>query len=228
MFMKNLVNSLAVNAEPKQEPIRAMDIIHSPHFNLQALEEMLMNVSNMNDQELFEFVKIHYKNILGTVFDKPENIKYFIDLRFLQALTSVLSNTRVDHLIKINACKIVFDYMSLPADKRDPVVYTAIQNMGKAVLKDTIMYLTGNGIPEYYVLYMTCAMYSTKNMHLNIQRMHYIIATSEPGVFTEQNIIEDSDRRAFVSFYCLHSSKSLKYFIISAKKYIVIVLPFFS
>lgn len=189
MFMRNLVNSLAVNAEPKQEPIRAMDIIHSPYFNLQALEEMLMNVSKMNDQELFEFVKVHYKNILGTVFDNPEKIKYFIDIRFLQAITSVISNTKIDHLTKMNACKIVYDYMSLPIDKRDPMVYTCIQNFGKAVLKDTIMYLVSNGIPEYYVLYMTCALYSSKSMHLNIQRMHYIIATSEPGTFTEQGII---------------------------------------
>ena len=189
MFIRNLVNSLAVNSEPKQEPIRAMDIIHSPHFNLQALEEMLMNASKMNDQELFEFVKVHYKNILDTVFEKPENIRYFLDLRFLQAITSVLSNVKIDLLTKINACKIVYDYMSLPNDQRDPMIYTAIQNMGKAVLKDTIMYLVSNGVPEYYALYMTCAMHSTKNAHINIQRLHYIIATSEQGTFTEQSII---------------------------------------
>lgn len=189
MFMKNLVNSLAINGEPKREPVRAMDIIHSPRFNLEALEEMLMNISSMSDQELFDFVKNHYKNILDTVFEKQELIKYFIDLRFLQAITSVLSNTKIEHLTKVNACKMVFDYMSLPNDKRDPMVYAAIQNFGKAVTKDTLPYLISNGIPEYYALYMTCAMYSTSNMHINIQRLHYIIATSEPETFSEQGII---------------------------------------
>lgn len=184
-----LISSIQAIQDPPVQPIRPPQLDNAK-FNPFLLEEKLMDISNLSDSELFEFVKNNYKEIINTIFsNESKYIKLFLDRRFLTDLIAILSNQNsIDFIIKSNICKIAFDYMSSTKMQKDEVVHSLIQQLAEVVNRDTIYNLT-SFIPKNIALYLTVAKYSTNNESINIQRMNYIIAQTGSSIFTEQAII---------------------------------------
>lgn len=197
MWLKDTANNLSKDYK-EPEKVRAMDIIHSPIFNHQVLEDnirnIMININNLSINELYTFVQNNYNSIISIIFgnqtgkNNNEYLQMFVDIRFLGVMSRVLSNVQIDPVQRMNCCKIVFDYMSLPIERRDPEIFAAIQDFGRVVLRDTIPALESIGVDSYYAVYMTAAMNSSSNIKINIQRINYIIANSKE--FTEQKIVD--------------------------------------
>ena len=153
-----------------------------------------MDVKNMSNEELFDFVKRNYVEIIRMIFSGKENeqkyLSLFLDNRFLANLVTVLSNAQQIPLdIKMNACKIAFDYMSSTKMQKDEMTFSLIKQIAEIVNRDTLFDLLRT-VPRDLALYLTVAKYSTNSESINIQRMNFIIAQTGSSVFTEQKIID--------------------------------------
>lgn len=196
MWVKQTTNNLVKSFKEPQK-VRVMDVVHNPFFNHQIREEQIknfmINIDRMSASELYDYVLKNHDAILNVVFgnqaDKKNNeyLRLFLNLRFLTTLSRVISGTVLNPIQKVNCCKIIFDYMSLPSERRDPELFTAMQDFGMNILRDTISILMSIGVSRYYAVYLTAAMNSSNNIKINIQRMNYIIADSKE--FNEQMII---------------------------------------
>lgn len=189
LYLLNLVTELAKKYGPPPEPIKVMDVLNNPYLNRGKMEEMLMDTNSLTDGQLYEFIKKNYESILDVTFYNDTYIVAFLDPRFLKTMISVISTVPYKYNIKKDVSKIVFDYMSLPPQDRNSNIFTLMQEFGKVGLRDSLPMLIGIGVPEYYAIYLTAAMNSTSTPRVNIQRVNFIMANAEEGIFDEQKIV---------------------------------------
>lgn len=192
-MIKELIKSIEAAQEKPESPVLP-SIINSPKANPFILEGKMMDVKNMSNEELFDFVKRNYVEIIRMIFSGKENeqkyLSLFLDNRFLANLVTVLSNAQQIPLdIKMNACKIAFDYMSSTKMQKDEMTFSLIKQIAEIVNRDTLFDLLRT-VPRDLALYLTVAKYSTNSESINIQRMNFIIAQTGSSVFTEQKIID--------------------------------------
>ena len=192
-MIKELIKSIEAAQEKPESPVLP-SIINSPKANPYILEGKMMDVKNMSNEELFDFVKRNYVEIIRMIFSGKENeqkyLSLFLDNRFLTNLVTVLSNTQQIPLdIKMNACKIAFDYMSSTKMQKDEMTFSLIKQIAEIVNRDTLFDLLRT-VPRDLALYLTVAKYSTNSESINIQRMNFIIAQTGSSVFNEQKIID--------------------------------------
>lgn len=192
-MIKELIQSIEAAQEKPKTPVPP-SILSNPKSNPYILEVKMMDITNMSDEELFSFVKSNYLEIMIMIFSGKGNeqkyLSLFLDNRFLMNLITVLTNAQQVPLdIKMNACKIAFDYMSSTKMQKDEMTYTLIKQIAEIVNRDTLFDLL-RIIPKDLALYLTVAMYSTNSESINIQRMNFIIAQAGSSVFNEQKIID--------------------------------------
>lgn len=192
-MIKELIKSIEVAQEKPESPVLP-SIINSPKANPYILEGKMMDVKNMSNEELFDFVKRNYVEIIRMIFSGKENeqkyLSLFLDNRFLTNLVTVLSNAQQIPLdIKTNACKIAFDYMSSTKMQKDEMTFSLIKQIAEIVNRDTLFDLLRT-VPRDLALYLTVAKYSTNSESINIQRMNFIIAQTGSTIFNEQKIID--------------------------------------
>lgn len=192
-MIKELIESIEAMQDKPESPVLP-SIINSPKVNPYILEEKFMDIKNMSNEELFDFVKNNYVEIMRMIFSGKENeqkyLSLFLDNRFLTNLITILSNVQLIPLdIKMNACKIAFDYMSSTKLQKDEMTFSLIKQIAEIVNRDTLFDLM-RILPRDLALYLTVAKYSTNSESINIQRMNFIIAQSGSSVFNEQKIID--------------------------------------
>lgn len=192
-MIKELIQSIEAAQERPETPVTP-SIVNSPKANPYILEAKMMDITSMSNEELFDFVKSNYLEIMRMIFSGKENeqkyLSLFLDNRFLTNLITVLSNAlQIPLDIKMNACKIAFDYMSSTKMQKDEMTYALIKQVAEIVNRDTLFDLF-RMVPRDLALYLTVAKYSTNSESINIQRMNFIIAQAGSTVFNEQKIID--------------------------------------
>lgn len=170
------------------------NILKNPTLNMQVLRDMLMNIDNLNDQQLYELVLKCYDNILSDIFingNTEVQQKYLTILvhpRFLTVLNQVMYKVQLSYDNRIYCNKIIYDYMSLNTND-DQYIKDLLLALARTVNRDIIPILIGLGLPEEVATFLTISKFSSKKELVNIKRLNHAICLSDPGVMTEEMII---------------------------------------
>lgn len=170
------------------------NILKSPILNIQVLRDMLMNIDNLSDQQLYELVLKCYDNILSDIFinaNTEVQQKYLTILvhpRFLTVLNQVMYKVQLSYDNRIYCNKIIYDYMSLKTND-DQYIKDLLLALARTVNRDIIPILIGLGLPEEVATFLTISKFSSKKELVNIKRLNHAICLSDPEIMTEEMIM---------------------------------------
>ena len=155
-----------------------MDISNDPNYSMETFKTMVLHNSDMNDGDLYTFLKQNYAEVLKMIFEmhNPMYLQYFTSPKFLNTLTAVLHQVPIDDNIRTYCNKLVYDYITFKDMKRD--IADMMIGLSKAVNKDIILVLRGLDLSEEHAVYLALASRSAQVDTINIRRVNFIIATS--------------------------------------------------
>ena len=139
------------NKYDAEHPIQVIKVRvdENPNFNLEILKQNIDHVNDMSDSELRSFIKKCFKSIMRDLFgaEMPKYIKYFQDIRFLNAFIDVVLSLEFidkEDIIRINT--MCYHYITLPKDKQDYRVLDRMMQLSNIVNKLNIPRLLGLGL----------------------------------------------------------------------------------
>jgi hypothetical protein len=205
--LSNLQRSLAQNPTPPQKylPLGTIDLGATTGADSKKLFNLFANIDSMNDQQLYNTVATTYDAVLS--YGRPgapkeeEGVvwRLFNNVRYVMALSNVLSNTQLvgDQLTCCN--KIIYAYMTSTLDK-NPMVKQAIDTLASVVNKDTIRNLSDLVLPEgsTTAAYIGVCALSSPSPIIGVKRLNlYMINSEDDHHFNERTI-----GRIYEELYC--------------------------
>lgn len=187
-IMSNIIN---YHENHKLQPVN-IGLSNNMKINEYALEGRLMEIDQLDDAQLTEFVQTNYQNILNYLFNNDQSkayLKLFLNFKFIDTLTEVLKNVKIDPNTRNACCRVINEYLRLGKEKQDDTVLQSMLNLGRTVTRDIITIFLDNNIPEDIALKASIALFSTMDMSSNIYNMNKCISRCKSDEFTEQNII---------------------------------------
>lgn len=179
----------------KKEPINMVDIniANDPNMNKGLLDMIIDNgtINNYSDQELYDLLSNNLRGLLLNIFERKDQryIKMIISDRFLKILIQVVNNIEIDYMNMIYLNKLCYDYLTLDDNSKNSIINDLIYHLAKITNKKYIPILIGLGIPEKISCYIVLSRFSTNNEFVNVERMNFVIMTSNIE-FTEQMIVD--------------------------------------
>lgn len=170
-----------------------VNILQNPVFNLQVLKDMLMNINNLTDQQLYDLIMGSYDNILSDIFvnSSPDIQKHYLSIfiqpRFLTILNQVMYKVQLSYDNRIYCNKIIYDYITM--GNGDQYTKDLLLALAKTVNRDIIPSLIGLGLSEDFATTLAISRFSSKKELVNIKRLNFAICSSDPNIMTEQMIV---------------------------------------
>ena len=155
-----------------------MDISNDPRYNLDAFKYKILHNAEIPDEELYQFLKTQYRDILKSIFNMtdPAYIKFFSTHKFIMTLTTVMSQINIDDETRTYCNKLAYDYITFDGMKRD--IGELMVGLTKTVNAEMIMILKGMGMREDHAAYIAMCGKSSDNNTINIRRVNFFLATS--------------------------------------------------
>ena len=183
------------NKYDAEHPIQVIKVRvdESPNFNLEILKQNIDHVNDMSDSELRSFIKKCFKSIMRDLFgaEMPKYIKYFQDIRFLNAFIDVVLSLEFidkEDIIRINT--MCYHYITLPKDKQDYRVLDRMMQLSNIVNKLNIPRLLGLGLSSNLASILLIARYSDIDLNVCVKRVDFIIITQPKELMSEKMIEE--------------------------------------
>ena len=183
------------NKYDAEHPIQVIKVRvdENPNFNLEILKQNIDHVNDMSDSELRSFIKKCFKSIMRDLFgaEMPKYIKYFQDIRFLNAFIDVVLSLEFidkDDIIRINT--MCYHYITLPKDKQDYRVLDRMMQLSNIVNKLNIPRLLGLGLSSNLASILLIARYSDIDLNVCVKRVDFIIITQPKELMSEKMIEE--------------------------------------
>ena len=184
-----------VNKYDAEHPIQVIKVRvdENPNFNLEILKQNIDHVNDMSDSELRSFIKKCFKSIMRDLFgaEMPKYIKYFQDIRFLNAFIDVVLSLEFidkEDIIRINT--MCYHYITLPKDKQDYRVLDRMMQLSNIVNKLNIPRLLGLGLSSNLASILLIARYSDIDLNVCVKRVDFIIITQPKELMSEKMIEE--------------------------------------
>ena len=183
------------NKYDAEHPIQVIKVRvdENPNFNLEILKKNIDHVNDMSDSELRSFIKKCFKSIMRDLFgaEMPKYIKYFQDIRFLNAFIDVVLSLEFidkEDIIRINT--MCYHYITLPKDKQDYRVLDRMMQLSNIVNKLNIPRLLGLGLSSNLASILLIARYSDIDLNVCVKRVDFIIITQPKELMSEKMIEE--------------------------------------
>lgn len=183
------------NKYDAEHPIQVIKVRvdENPNFNLEILKQNIDHVNDMSDSELRSFIKKCFKSIMRDLFgaEMPKYIKYFQDVRFLNAFIDVVLSLEFidkEDIIRINT--MCYHYITLPKDKQDYRVLDRMMQLSNIVNKLNIPRLLGLGLSSNLASILLIARYSDIDLNVCVKRVDFIIITQPKELMSEKMIEE--------------------------------------
>lgn len=183
------------NKYDSEHPIQVIKVRvdENPNFNLEILKQNIDHVNDMSDSELRSFIKKCFKSIMRDLFgaEMPKYIKYFQDIRFLNAFIDVVLSLEFidkEDIIRINT--MCYHYITLPKDKQDYRVLDRMMQLSNIVNKLNIPRLLGLGLSSNLASILLIARYSDIDLNVCVKRVDFIIITQPKELMSEKMIEE--------------------------------------
>lgn len=183
------------NKYDAEHPIQVIKVRvdENPNFNLEILKQNIDHVNDMSDSELRSFIKKCFKSIMRDLFgaEMPKYIKYFQDIRFLNAFIDVVLSLEFidkEDIIRINT--MCYHYITLPKDKQDYRVLDRMMQLSNIVNKLNIPRLLGLGLSSNLASILLIARYSDIDLNVCVKRVDFIIITQPKELMSEKMIEE--------------------------------------
>ncbi len=192
-IFKDIVKDIKQNNPYVKPKYVNVNILQNPVFNLQVLKDMLMNINNLTDQQLYNLVMGSYDNILSDIFInsspdlQQQYLNIFIHPRFLTILNQVMYKVQLSYDNRIYCNKIIYDYLTI--GNGDQYTKDLLLALAKTVNRDIIPSLIGLGLSEDLATTLAISRFSSKKELVNIKRLNFVICTSSPEIMTEQMIV---------------------------------------
>lgn len=187
-IMSNIIN---YHENHKTQPVN-IGLANNMKINEYALEGRLMDIDQLDDSQLTEFVKANYQNIFNYLLNNNESkvyLKLFLNFKFIDALAEILKGIKIDTNTRNVCCRVINDYLRLDKEKQNDTIQQSMLNLASVVTRDIINIFMDNNIPGDIALKSSIALFSTLDMSSNIYRMNKCLSRCKSDQFTEQNII---------------------------------------
>ena len=159
------------------------DPMHSPVFNNSILFKTIDDIDSMSDQELRDFIGNNFMNIISNVFDpsiKKKYAKAYTNIRFLKAFTDILITIPYldqNQIAKINY--ILYSYISLQDDNRDPVIENQMFIIGSIINSRKLVQIRQYHLSDFIENMLCIALNSGFDLAIIVKRIDLIIVTSD-------------------------------------------------
>lgn len=194
-----MFNDYWKEAQEKSNPVERITInpAQSQLFNKSLLTQSIDNIPNMDDVELRKFISEYFNSILNNIFfdinESNQYIKYFTDVRFLDAFTDVLDNmlrynNRIDrnNILKLNA--ICYDYIRLD-DQKNNLILNKMLKLASIINRPMLPRLLGLGLSDNVANMILISRYSSIDISKCVRRVNFIII-NQPKEIMNQSTIE--------------------------------------
>lgn len=168
-----------IKAMPVTPPILIdMDITNNPAYNMEEFKKKVLHNADIPDEELYAFLKTQYRSVLKVIYDMqdPAYIKFFTSHKFINNLSAILGQVKIDEQIRTYCNKIVYDYITFDGMQQDTA--SLMINLSYIVNRDVISLLKGIGLSDENANYIALASKSSEIDTINIRRVNFIIATT--------------------------------------------------
>lgn len=188
----NLINDmLKEGAEipaPKKETI---SLLQSPVIYPNVYREKLVNISVMEEEDLFNILNESLEIILDNLFtenkDENNDIHYFQNIRFINTLINVVARRNIDIKYIIYLNNIIGQYFS--CSNVDPIIAGAMKELIKVLDRQWIERLMSLGIDIENSIAISMEFLKSNDDLSNIVRANKVIVNLPKRIATEQNII---------------------------------------
>lgn len=166
----------------------------NPNFNLSILKQNIGHIDEMSDVELRKFILRSFKSILNNLFqgkDADKYIKYFQDVRFLDAFIDVVVSMQFlekDDIVRCNT--LCYHYLTLPKEQQDSMVLARMLKLSSIVNRFNLPRLLGLGLSENLASMLLIARYSDIDLNVCVKRVDFIIITQPKELMSEKMIEE--------------------------------------
>lgn len=154
------------------------------------LMNKLKDIEAMSVKETYELLRDFYSLILADIFGCNNKAYSFLltSPKFLTILIQVVNEVNLSHDECVHCNKFIYEYI-VYADQ-DEYVRKLLFMLGEAVNKSTVRKLLGCEIDEELAIFLAVAHKSTFKEEVNIKRLNFTLATSNPSFMTVQRIID--------------------------------------
>ena len=173
----------------KNQPKFHINIQEDPLFNKSVLVKNIKNVDSMSNDELYNFIKLNFNNILHSVFYEEDNIDYinqFQNIKFLDVFIRVLSEQVIYDDLRIKCNTICYEYISMK--EKDITVGNKLMEMSDIVNAAYLPAVIGLGIPKNIAQVLVVSRFSNVNLNVVIKRLDFIIITQSRELMTYRMI----------------------------------------
>lgn len=153
-------------------------------------EQLLYNLNNLADNELYTFLSTNYKTVLQDIIDKRDEryLKIVSNTRFLSIFNEVLRHNTLNIMEIKNCNKIAYSFLTHNLAPDDEYIRSLYFNMSSIVNSHIVMRLIGVGVCEELAALLAIARYSHDNELYNSKRVNNVLISSKT-LLTEQIII---------------------------------------
>lgn len=156
--------------------------------------EVLQDIDNISDYDLYELIKINYNQILKEIFRKEnaDLVKIITNTRFLSIFIQVINCINISEEERIYCNKMAYDYITMPNisnNKVDEHVKQLFISLSNSVNKHVLPGLLSLGLDEQLASMLAICRFSSMKEFVNVRRINHIMICSDPTVMTSQNII---------------------------------------
>jgi hypothetical protein len=185
-----MFESFIASVKNSTEPARDISIDPRKIVNEQAGElwSDLKKIENMSEKETYELVKENYSIILSAIFNCNSKEYQFLlsSPKFITALTQVATEIQLGYDEKIYCNKIIYDCIVYETDQYTRMLMFLL---GDAVNKQTVRKLLGCDLDEELAIFLAVAVKSSFKTKINIKRLNFTLASSDPRFMTVQRVI---------------------------------------
>lgn len=166
-------------------------------FNPNLAVNMLENIDDYSDKQIFDMIKESYETIFSERFvsQDPRRITLMINSRFISEAVKVFSlypDISYSTLVYIN--KIIFDFNDRYTGEEYESQRNLFISLARAINKRKIQELVIIGLPEVIAVNLAYRRYSSNNESINIRRLLSFMASVEPGLMTAQMVVNIYER----------------------------------
>lgn len=153
-------------------------------------EQLLYNLNNLADNELYNFISANYKTVLQDIIDKRDERYLMIvsNTRFLSIFNEVLRHNTLNIMEIKNCNKIAYSFLTHNSTPDDDYIRSLYFNMSSIVNSHIVMRLIGVGVSEELAAMIAISRYSHDNELYNCKRVNNVLISSKT-LLTEQIII---------------------------------------
>lgn len=181
--------------QPKEVHI---NLQNSYQLNMKGFIGQFKNINSMNDQDLMNFVRITYldvleaSNIRDTQPDEEtqlELVNIFTNPKFLNAMRQIITSYPLDFAHSVYLNDIIYQYLINNNNNSDPLVKDLYIQLAQLTSVRLITTLTSCNIDKSLATTLAIAVGSSFDDHVRTRRLNKILV-STPCNYTLQNIVD--------------------------------------